>query len=77
VFTVRWSPSASGLCVREAYRSPLAVLDGNGTDGVAAFQLPNPDPTNSGTTTYSVWARAWKARRIFEHEDLRNGRRDW
>jgi len=20
--------------------------------------LPNPDPTNSGTTTYSVWARA-------------------
>jgi hypothetical protein len=36
----------------------FAVLDGNGTDGVAAFQLPNPDPTNSGTTTYSVWARA-------------------
>ena len=36
----------------------FAVLDGNGTDGSAAFQLPNPDPTNSGTTTYSVWARA-------------------
>ena len=34
------------------------VLDSNGTDGTAAFQLPNPDPTNSGTTTYSVWARA-------------------
>lgn len=34
------------------------VLDFNGTDGSAAFQLPNPDPTNSGTTTYSVWARA-------------------
>ncbi len=34
------------------------VLDANGTDGTAAFQLPNPDPTNSGTTQYSVWARA-------------------
>jgi hypothetical protein len=36
----------------------FAVLDKNGTDGQAAFQLPNPDPTNSGTTTYSVFARA-------------------
>ena len=34
------------------------VLDANGTDGSAAFQLPNPDPTNSGTTQYSVYARA-------------------
>ncbi|HXU63333.1 MAG TPA: hypothetical protein VN962_16660 [Polyangia bacterium] len=34
------------------------VLDANGTDGTAAFQLPSPDPTNSGTTTYSVFARA-------------------
>lgn len=34
------------------------VLDGNGTDGSASFQLPNPDPTNTGTTTYSVYARA-------------------
>jgi hypothetical protein len=34
------------------------VLDANGTDGSASFQLPNPDPTNSGTTQYSVWARA-------------------
>ncbi len=37
---------------------PYAVLDANGTDGTAAFQLPNPDPTNSGQTQYSVWARA-------------------
>jgi hypothetical protein len=36
----------------------FVVLDGNGTDGSASFQLPNPDPTNSGTTTYSVYARA-------------------
>lgn len=35
-----------------------AVLDKNGTDGTAAFQLPNPDPDGDGTTVYSVWARA-------------------
>ncbi|WP_374029938.1 hypothetical protein [Bdellovibrio bacteriovorus] len=34
------------------------VLDANGTDGTAAFQLPNPDPDNDGTTRYSVFARA-------------------
>ena len=34
------------------------VLDANGTDGSAAFQLPNPDPANNGVTEYSVWARA-------------------
>jgi hypothetical protein len=31
------------------------VLDANGTDANGAkFQLPNPDPDNDGTTTYSV-----------------------
>ena len=34
------------------------VLDANATDGSGAFQLPNPDPENDGTTTYSVFARA-------------------
>ncbi len=34
------------------------VLDANGTDGTAAFQLPNPDPDNDGVTEYSVYARA-------------------
>ena len=34
------------------------VLDANGTDGTAAFQLPNPDPSGTGTTSYSVYARA-------------------
>lgn len=34
------------------------VLDANGTDGTAIFQLPNPDPENDGVTEYSVWARA-------------------
>lgn len=34
------------------------VLDANGTDGSAAFQLPSPDPDNDGLTTYSVYVRA-------------------
>lgn len=34
------------------------VLNSDGVNGSAQFQLPNPDPTNSGTTVYSVWARA-------------------
>jgi hypothetical protein len=34
------------------------VLDRNGTDGNGAkFQLPAADPDNTGTTTYSVYAR--------------------
>jgi len=36
----------------------FAVLDANGTDGTAAFQLPNPDPDGDGTTSYSVYVRA-------------------
>ena len=36
----------------------FAVLDANGTDGTAAFQLPNPDPGNTGITGYSIFARA-------------------
>lgn len=34
------------------------VLDANGTDGTARFQLPNPDPDQDGTTSYSVYVRA-------------------
>lgn len=34
------------------------VLDANGTDGSASFQLPNPDPDGDGTTAYSVYVRA-------------------
>ncbi len=37
----------------------FAVLDKNGTDkDGAAFQLPNPDPDNTGTSEYSVFVRA-------------------
>ena len=34
-----------------------SVLDANGTDGIAAFQLPAPDTANSGITSYSVFIR--------------------
>ena len=36
----------------------FGVIDANGTDGSAAFQLPNPDPDGDGTTLYSVYVRA-------------------
>ncbi len=49
----------SGNCKISLSIGDFQVLDANCTDnGQASFQLPNPDPTNSGTTTYSVWARA-------------------
>jgi len=35
----------------------FAVLDYDGTDGSAKFQLPNPDPDNNGITEYSVYLR--------------------
>ncbi|WP_295900579.1 hypothetical protein [uncultured Bdellovibrio sp.] len=38
--------------------SEFQVLDANGTDGTAKFQLPNPDPDNDGITNYSVFVRA-------------------
>lgn len=38
--------------------SGFQVLDANGTDGFASFALPNPDPTNSGSSVYSVYVRA-------------------
>ncbi|MFC7671223.1 hypothetical protein ACFQT0_30355 [Hymenobacter humi] len=34
------------------------VLDANGTDGPALFQLPSPDPDGDGVTSYSCYARA-------------------
>ena len=34
------------------------VVDANGTDGSASFELPNPDPENDGVTEYSVFVRA-------------------
>lgn len=37
---------------------PYDVIDYDGTDGTAIFQLPNPDDDCDGTTDYSVYARA-------------------
>ncbi len=47
-----------GNCKISLALGDFQVLDGNCTDGKSNFQLPNPDPTNSGNTQYSVWARA-------------------
>lgn len=49
----------TGKCSIKLTEGEFLVLDGNCTDeGQSSFQLPNPDPLNTGTTTYSVWARA-------------------
>ena len=46
-----------GNCKVALSMGDFSVLDGNCTDGTAAFQLHNPDPSGTGTFTYSVWAR--------------------
>src|SRR5947207_16019333 len=38
-----------GSCRINLSEGSFDVLDGNCTDGTSAFQLPNPDPTTSGT----------------------------
>jgi hypothetical protein len=47
----------TGNCKIGLSMGDFNVMDGNCTDGAAAFQLPNPDPNSTGTFTYSVWAR--------------------
>ncbi len=42
----------------DCYGMDFAVLDANGTKGDASFALPEPDPDNTGTSAYSVFARA-------------------
>jgi hypothetical protein len=46
-----------GNCKIGLSMGDFSVLDGNCTDGQAAFQLPNPDPSATGTFVYSVWAK--------------------
>ncbi len=47
-----------GVCKIDLSPGDFSVVDGNCSDGSpAAFQLPNPDPTGTGETTYTVWAR--------------------
>jgi hypothetical protein len=50
------TPANTKIMLKEG--DDFAVLDCDGTDGEAKFQLPNPDPGNTGTTVYSVYARA-------------------
>jgi hypothetical protein len=48
-----------GGCKIDLTEGPFDVLDNNCSDSTdALFQLPNPDPTNSGTSVYSVFAAA-------------------
>ena len=46
-----------GNCKINLSPGDFQVLDGNCTDGSAAFRLPNPDPDGDGVTSYTVWAR--------------------
>jgi len=54
IFVKLWGNTKIKLAEGEDFQ----VLDANGTDGEAMFQLPNPDPDNDGMTEYSVYARA-------------------
>jgi len=63
IFVPLWGNAKIMLCnssdsTGPCYGMDFAVLDANGTDGEASFALPDPDPTNSGTSSYSVFARA-------------------
>lgn len=53
IFVPLFGKSRIGLSEGE-----FQVIDANGTDGSAAFQLPNPDPDGDGVTSYVVFARA-------------------
>jgi hypothetical protein len=53
----RHSIFLSGKTQIKLSEGDFKVLDGNGTDGEAKFQLPNPDPSLTGASAYSVYAR--------------------
>lgn len=63
IFVALWGNAKIMLCnssdpAGPCYGMDFGVLDANGTDGTASFALPEPDPTNSGKSAYSVFARA-------------------
>lgn len=69
IFAALWGNTKILLCesgtVGECADDGFYVIDKNGTDGVAKFALPNPDPTSGEATendpsssVYSVFARA-------------------
>jgi hypothetical protein len=49
--------SLSGQTKINLTEGEFDVMDANGTDGVAAFRLPDPD-NGTGALAYSVWVRA-------------------
>ncbi|MFC2171502.1 hypothetical protein ACFLU6_02590 [Acidobacteriota bacterium] len=54
IFVDLWS--ITKILLREG--GSFKVLDANGTDGSATFQLPDPDPDDDLVLAYSVYARA-------------------
>ncbi|MDP3998192.1 MAG: hypothetical protein Q8P89_01055 [bacterium] len=54
IFVKLWGADSKILLTEGDFQ----VLDANGTDGSASFQLPNPDPDGDGVTNYSVYVRA-------------------
>lgn len=54
IFVALWGKSKINLIEGDDFQ----VLDANGTDGEASFQLPNPDEDGDGMTSYSIWIRA-------------------
>jgi hypothetical protein len=59
IFVLLSGPPTKIMLAPDSPDSPgFTVLDANGTDGLAEFQLPKPDPEADGTTAYSVFARA-------------------
>ena len=51
-------PLQGSTTILLAEGADFAVLDANGTDGAAQFQLPAADPDGDGVTDYEVFARA-------------------
>jgi hypothetical protein len=47
-----------GNCKIELQEGDFAVIDSNCLQGNAAFQLPNPNDSETGYLAYSIWVRA-------------------
>jgi len=56
-------PVTTNIMLSQSAYGTFAVLDKNGTDGQAAFQLRAPG-------TYTIWARAGHARRLEQDDDV-------
>ena len=52
-----WLNDKTRIDLSKSLTDDFQVTDANGTDGRAAFTLPDPDPESDGITRYSVFAR--------------------